>query len=76
MMGIRGEADIQHTPADITSLHGSPQVETSSGGVVQSDVLVFVKQRRKLLIQIKVLSAKRFPLVINLAKMREGLVNQ
>lgn len=50
MMGVRGEADIQHTPADITSLHGSPQVETSSGGVVQSDVLVFVKQRRKLLI--------------------------
>lgn len=49
MMCIRGEADIQHTPANITSLHCSPQVEASSGGVIQSDVLVFIKQRREII---------------------------
>lgn len=53
-MCIGGEADVQHTPADITSLQGSLQVEASSGGVVQSDVLVFIKQKRKLVIQMKV----------------------
>lgn len=51
-MCIGGEADVQHTPADITGLHGSLQVEASSGGVVQSDVLVFIGQKRKLVIQI------------------------
>lgn len=50
MMCIRGEADIQHTPANITSLHCSEQVEASSGGVIQSDVLVCIKPGEKLLI--------------------------
>lgn len=53
-MGIGGEADVQHAPAHVAGLHGSPQVEASSGGVVQSDVLVFVEQSRKLWIQTKV----------------------
>lgn len=45
---VRGEADIQNTPANVTRLHGSPQVEASSGGVIQPDVLVFGRQRRKI----------------------------
>lgn len=48
MVSIRGEADVQHAPANVTSLHRPLQVEASSGGVVQSDVLVFRKQRRKM----------------------------
>lgn len=48
MMGIRGEADVQHAPADVTGLHRPLQVEASPGGVVQADVLVFMRQRRKI----------------------------
>ena len=59
MMCIRGEADIQHTPANITSLHCSLQVEACSGGIIQSDVLVLIiPQKKNHYCQNKVLSAK------------------
>lgn len=48
MTGIGGEADVQHAPADVASLHRPPQVEASSGGVVQSDVLVFRSKGEKI----------------------------
>lgn len=46
MMRIRSEADVQHAPTHITSLHCTQQVKPSSAGVIQSNVLVYSKCQR------------------------------
>ena len=48
MLGVRGEADVQHAPAHVPCLHRSEQVEASPGGVIQADVLVYGGQKKAL----------------------------
>ena len=47
MVCIRSEADVQDAPAHVSSLHCSPQNKAPSGGVVQTNVLVYGEQQKK-----------------------------
>lgn len=57
MLCVRGEADIQDTPAHVTSLHRPLEVEAPPSGVIQADVLVCSKKQYSTRIKKKIKTA-------------------